>query len=97
MSKRQITEEYRQAAHSRQAIEVAATLAAIDSMQGTLTMARALVLAGREVDLAGLDREAARLCAAVACLPGDSGQALLGSLMGLTREVDLLSVCMPEP
>jgi hypothetical protein len=92
MSRRQIPAD-----HSRQAIEVAATLAAIDSMQGTLTMARALVLAGREVDLAGLDREAARLCAAVACLPGDSGQALLASLMGLTREVDLLSVCMPEP
>lgn len=73
-----------------------ATLAAIDSLQGTLTMARALVLAGREVDLHGLDREAARLCAAVACLPGDSGQALLGSLIGLTREVDALCICMPD-
>lgn len=78
-------------------LEVAATLAAIDSLQGTLTMARALVLAGREVDLDGLDREAARLCAAVACLPGDSGKALLASLIGLTREVDALCVCMPEP
>ena len=80
-----------------QSIEVVATLAAIDSLQGTLTMARALVLAGREVDLAGLDREAARLCAAVACMPGDSGQALLPSLIGLTREVDALSVSIPEP
>ena len=78
-------------------IEVAATLAAIDSLQGTLTMARALVLAGREVELEGLDREAARLCAAVACLPGDSGQMLLGSLVGLTREIDALCVCLPEP
>jgi hypothetical protein len=78
-------------------IEVAATLAAIDSLQGTLTMARALVLAGRAVELEGLDREAARLCAAVACLPGDSGQILLGSLVGLTREIDALSVCLPEP
>jgi len=78
-------------------LEVAATLAAIDSLQGTLTMARALVLAGREVDLAGLDREAARLCAAVACMPGDSGQALLPSLIGLAYELDALSVCIPEP
>lgn len=78
-------------------IEVMATLAAIDSLQATLTMARALVLAGREVELDGLDREAARLCAAVACLPGDSGQALLASLIGLTREIDALSVCIPEP
>jgi hypothetical protein len=78
-------------------LEVAATLAAIDSLQATLTMARALVLAGRTVELEGLDREAARLCAAVACLPGDSGQMLIGSLVGLTREIDALSVCLPEP
>lgn len=78
-------------------IEVAATLAAIDSMQGTLAMARALVLAGRKVELEGLDREAARLCAAVACLPGDSGQMLISSLVGLTREIDALSICLPEP
>lgn len=78
-------------------LEVAATLAAIDSLQGTLAMARALVMAGRQVELEGLDREAARLCAAVACLPGDSGQVLIGSLVGLTREIDALSVCLPEP
>ena len=78
-------------------LEVAAMLAAIDSLQGTLTMARALVMAGREVELEGLDREAARLCAAVACLPGDSGQVLIGSLVSLTREIDALSVCLPEP
>ncbi|UPY38718.1 hypothetical protein [Sediminicoccus sp. KRV36] len=82
---------------ARAEFEVAATLAAIESLQGTLTMARALVLAGRSVDLAGLDREAARLCAAVACLPGDSGQALLGSLAGLAQEIDLLSRCLAEP
>lgn len=83
--------------NTRQEFEVAATMAAIDSLHGTLSMARALILSGRAIDLAGLDREAARLCAAVACLPGDSGQALLTPLMGLTREVDLLSVCIPPP
>lgn len=78
-------------------LEVAATLAAIESLQGTLSMARALVLAGRRVDLGGLDREAARLCAAVACMPGDSGQALLPYLLTLTREVEALSLCLAEP
>lgn len=96
MSKRQPPAEH-SLADLQPSLEVAATLAAIDSLQGTLTMARALVLAGRQVELAGLDREAARLCAAVACLPGDSGQVLIGSLVGLTREIDALSVCLPEP
>ncbi|TCH97164.1 hypothetical protein EJV46_17785 [Roseococcus sp. SYP-B2431] len=77
--------------------EVAATMAAIESLHGTLSMARALVVTGRAIDLAGLDREAARLCAAVACLPGDSGRALLDPLQTLTREVDLLTGCMPRP
>ena len=78
-------------------LEVTATLAAIESLQGTLAMARALVLAGRRVDLVGLDREAARLCAAVACMPGDSGDTLLPGLLGLAREVEALSLCLQEP
>lgn len=77
--------------------EVVATSAAIESLHGTLSMARALVAAGRAVDLAGLDQEAARLCAAVACLPGDSGKVLLASLHALTHEVDLLAGCLPPP
>jgi hypothetical protein len=77
--------------------EITATMAAIESLQGTLSMARALVVSGRTIDLAGLDREAARLCTAVACLPGDSGKALLASLHALTREIDLLAVVMPRP
>ncbi|WP_431302324.1 hypothetical protein [Sediminicoccus sp. BL-A-41-H5] len=77
--------------------EIAAMLAAIESLHATLTMARALVLAGREVDLGGLDREAARLCAAVACMPGDSGEALLPPLLRLAGEVEALSLCMPRP
>lgn len=79
------------------AIEIRATLAAIDSMRGTLSVARALVLSGREVDLRGLDAEAQRLCAAVVCLPNPSAEALLHPLKSLTREVDLLAICMPPP
>jgi len=73
------------------ALEVTATQAAIESLHGTLSMARALVVSGRTIDLAGLDREAARLCAAVACLPGDSGRPLLVPLEALARELDLLT------
>ena len=78
-------------------VEVAATMAAIESLYGTLSMARALVVSGRTIDLAGLDREAARLCAAVACLSGDSGRPLLAPLQALARELDLLTGAMPRP
>jgi hypothetical protein len=72
-------------------VEILATLAAIESMQGTLALARALVEAGRAVDLAGLDREAARLCAALACLPEGAGARLRAPLHGLTQELDRLA------
>ncbi|WP_424813853.1 hypothetical protein [Roseococcus sp. YIM B11640] len=80
-----------------QSFEVAATMAAIESLHGTVAMARALVMTGREIDLQGLDQEAARLCAAVACLPGDSGEVLLGPLIGLAHQIELLSSCMSQP
>ena len=55
---------------SPQLSPAAAALAAIASLQGTIAMARALVVSGRRVDLTGLEREAERLCAAIACLSG---------------------------
>lgn len=73
-----------------QTIELAATLAAIETLHGTMAMARALVIAGREVDLAGLDGDAQRLCAAIACLPRESGQRLRLPLLELTEELDRL-------
>lgn len=75
-------------------LETLATLAAIDSMQGTLTLARALVEAGRQVDLAGLEREAERLCAALACLPEGSATQLRAPLHGLAQELDRLTVTL---
>lgn len=71
-------------------VEVSAVLAAIDSLHGTVAMARALVESGRAVDLAGLDGEAARLCAAVACLAGDAGSELRAPMILLREEVDRL-------
>ena len=71
-------------------LELAATLAAIESLHGMMSVARALVAAGRVVDLGGLDGEAQRLCAAIACLPRDSGQRLRIPLIELREEVDRL-------
>ncbi|MCX8135049.1 MAG: hypothetical protein N3D18_13940 [Roseococcus sp.] len=75
-------------------LEILATLAAIDSMQGTLALARALVEAGRRVELAGLEQEAERLCAAIACLPEGAGARLRAPLHGLTQEIDRLSATL---
>lgn len=77
--------------------DLLATLGAIGSLHGTVAMARALVLAGRRVDLAGLDRDAARLAAAVVCLPAGTAPSLRAPLEALTREVDLLTQCLPRP
>ncbi len=70
--------------------ELAATRAALDSLHGTMAIARALVLAGREVDLTGLEGDAGRLCAAIACLPPGAGAQFRIPLLELTEELDQL-------
>lgn len=60
------------------------------SAEGTLALAEALVASGRAVDLAGLDREVAGLCAAAAALPPAEGRALRGDLAVLLARVDSL-------
>jgi len=74
--------------------EMLATLAAIESLQTTMAVARALVGAGREVELDGLDREAARLCAALACMPEGSAATLRPPLHDLTDELNRLAVTL---
>lgn len=66
--------------------------AAIEEMGGTVAVARALVGGGRRVDLAGLERDAAALCAAVMTLERDAARALRPSLEALLRQVDGLTV-----
>ncbi len=70
------------------------TRAAIDSMRGTLAVARALVESCRQVDLAGLDAGAAALCAAIAMLPPDSARPMLPALVSLLEEVDGLGAAL---
>ena len=70
---------------------LAAALAAIAAMERTLSVARALVEAGRRIELAGLESEAARLCAALACMPEGSAARLRPPLHALTGELDRLA------
>lgn len=75
-----------QATHHAQAVH-----AAIQSMGGTVLIARALVQSGRRIDLEGLDRDATALCAAVLALASDQGRLLRPALEGLLRQVDDLA------
>ena len=71
--------------------------AAIDSLRGTVTMARVLVQSGRAVDLEGLDLEAAEICARVSGLPRARGQRLLPALSALVRDIEGLAATLPPP
>ncbi len=71
-----------------------AVAAAIEAMGATVMVARALVEGGREVELDGLEREAASLCAAVMALPAAQGRALRPNLEGLLRQVDGLALSL---
>ncbi|WP_439595303.1 hypothetical protein [Falsiroseomonas sp.] len=65
--------------------------AAIESMGGTVLVARVLVEGGRQVDLEGLDRDATALCAAVLALRPEEGRLLRPALEGLLRQVNELA------
>ena len=68
--------------------------AAIEAMGGTLTVARALIAAGRRVDLGGLDREIATICAAAMALAEAEGRALRPLLLALERDIGLLEAAL---
>jgi hypothetical protein len=71
--------------------------ASIDAMRHTLAMARALVQGGRHVDLAGLEEEAAGICAALQAAPPDDARPLRPAMQALLAELDALAFTMPEP
>ena len=75
-----------QAASHAQAVE-----AAIAALGGTVTIARALLEGGRRIDLAGLDRDATAVCAAVMALERDAARLLRPSLEALLHQVDGLA------
>jgi hypothetical protein len=61
---------------------------------GTLQVARALAQSRRSIDLAGLDQEIGRLCAASLDLPAAQGRAMRPLLFSVLAELDALSACM---
>ncbi len=71
--------------------------AAIESLQGTLQVAAALVNAGRAVDLAGLDQEAARICVALGALPAPQAAALRPAMEALLRDLDHTTAALRPP
>jgi hypothetical protein len=71
--------------------------AAVEALGDTLAVARALVGAGREVDLEGLDRGAARVCAAVMALPLNEARVLLPALEEVLRQLDAMAASIGPP
>ncbi len=82
------------AAEARQA---AGLLAAVEAMEATLGVAAALAAEGRRVDLAGLEAEMGRLCAACLVAPEAMLPALRGRLAALLRLVDALAMRLAPP
>jgi hypothetical protein len=70
--------------------------AAIASLDGTLSLARALVEGGRRIDLAGLERETTSLCAAVMALRVEEAKRLRPALLSLRSQVDGLAARLAE-
>jgi hypothetical protein len=74
-----------------------AATARIDSLRGTLQVARALVEAGRAIDLTGLDAEAARLCVAIGIMPDPVAHRLRPALEALRDDLDRLTEAFEGP
>jgi streptomycin 6-kinase len=68
-----------------------AVRAAIEAMDNTVLMARALIEGGRRIDLAGLDQDATALCAAVMALDANEAKRLRPSLVSLRTRLDSLA------
>ncbi len=74
----------------RNATDTDAVLAATAGFEAMLSIALGLVQAGRRIDLAGLEQEAARLCAAALVCPEASYPALRAALLPLLPRVAAL-------
>ena len=71
-----------------------AVRAAIQSLQGMLQVTSALLHAGREVALDGLEVEAARVCAAIGLLPHETARSMRPDLEALLRDVDSVTLVL---
>ncbi|WBV41707.1 hypothetical protein [Pseudoroseomonas cervicalis] len=74
-----------------------AVLATADSLRATLSLARALAEAGRRIDVEGLERDVAPLCAAALALPPACGAEARHALHALRAELESLLALLPRP
>jgi hypothetical protein len=74
-----------------------AVSAAIKAMGESLTQAEASLAEGYALDLAGLDREIARLCAAAQEAPPAMAPMLRRELEALLGQVERLQAALPKP
>lgn len=70
--------------------------AAVEAMLGTIAVARALVGAGRRIDLTGLDQEIAALSAAAIALPVEEGRALRPAMESLHDSLQALAAALRD-
>lgn len=71
--------------------QVAAVQSMIHGIGQMLRIAGALVQAGRNIDLAGIDRQIGLLCAKALDLPTPDGRQFRPQLIGLRDEIDALT------
>jgi hypothetical protein len=64
--------------------------ARLDAIHGTLSVARGLVRARRQIDLRGLEQDVGQICAACLDLPPEQGRAMRPRLQALLAELDAL-------
>jgi hypothetical protein len=74
-----------------------AVLAAISAMGESLTQAEASLAEGYRLDLAGLEGEMARLCAAAQAVSPEMAPAIRRGLEALLGQVDRLMKALPPP
>jgi hypothetical protein len=77
--------------------ETAALIAAIEAMEGTLAVAGALAAERRRIDLAGLDAEIGRICAASLVVPRQAAPDIRARLQALLRAHDRLRAGLAPP
>lgn len=83
--------------HTGTARQTAVLVATIDAMEATLAVAEALVLERRRIDLAGLEAEIGRICAACLAAPRAAAPGIRLRLEGLVRALDRLRTGLAPP
>jgi hypothetical protein len=69
-------------------------VALTEGLLGTITVARALVLGGRTVDLSGLNDQVGALTALLLDMPWDESRRLLPQLHDMVAELDRLAAAI---